>query len=370
MRSCRIALCTSLALVTVATGVGASPATVGPLERMTLREKVGQIVMFSVGGTFLSADERDVIRRQHLGSVILFSRNYRNRAQLEALTAQIQSAARRGNTLSIGALVSADQEGGVVKRFPDMPPWYSAPEIGRRGSRWFSWDQGRATGRAMRSTGVNVNLAPVADLDLPPSHVMRSRSFGSRRYRVGRLARAFGRGLQRRRVAATAKHFPGFGGATMNSDYGRAYIYRSKWKLHHIDAIPFRLMADAGVRLIMLSHGMYLNDGGRRPASVNRYIATRRLRRELGFKGVAISDALGAVAWRFGGSVPRACEATIRAGADIALITGGVYLARACARRIRWAVRNGRISKARLDRAVLRVLDLKRWLGVWGPATI
>ncbi|MDQ3940827.1 MAG: glycoside hydrolase family 3 protein, partial [Actinomycetota bacterium] len=310
-----------------------------------------------------------IIRRQHFGAVILFAHNYDNRSQLETLATQIQRAARRGSSLSIGALVAADQEGGVVKRFPDMPPRYSAPQMGEIGRSSLAFDQGRATGRALRAAGVNVDLAPVADLDLPPAHVMRSRSFGSRPRRVARLARAFGRGLQRRRVAAAVKHFPGFGGASVNSDDGRAYVRRTRWQLHHVDAVPFHSAIDAGVRMVMLSHGMYLNDGGRRPASVNHYIATKRLRREFGFTRVAISDALEPVAWRFGGSVRRACKATINAGVDIALITGDVRAARGCARRIRFAVRNGVISVRRLDEAVARVLELKRWLGVFDPAT-
>lgn len=324
--------------------------------------------MFSVAGTGLTAAERDAIRRHHLGGVILFAPNYRDRDQLENLTTQIQNAVRRASGHGIGALISVDQEGGVVKRFPDMPPWRSHPEIGATGEVSIAYEEGRATGRALARVGVNVNLAPVGDLDLPPEHVMRSRSFGARTRLTARMTRAFARGLQSRMTAATAKHFPGLGGATINSDYGRAYVYRTKRQLRRADVVPFKRAAEGGLKLMMLSHGIYVNDGGSRPASVNRYIATKRLRREVGFKGVAISDALEPVAWKFGGSVARACRATIWAGADIALITGGANVAAACAREIRRAVRQGSISEARLTRAVRRVLDLKRWLGVFGGA--
>jgi beta-N-acetylhexosaminidase len=193
---------------------------------------------------------------------------------------------------------------------------------------------------------------------------MRSRSFGSSPNRVGNLVRDFAHGLQRSRVAAAAKHFPGLGGATVNSDFGRAYVYRNKWKLHNIDAIPFRKAIAGGIRMMMLSHGIYVKDGGKRPASINRYIAVTRLRKELSFTGVAISDALEAVAWRFGDNTARACRATIWAGSDIALITGDVHAARACAAEIVEAVRSGAIPRARLDAAVLRVLQLKKWLGL------
>ena len=331
---------------------------------MSLKEKVGQLVMFAPSGQRLTQTERAVMRRHHLGGVILFSANYEDRAQLKDLTSQIQRVARSANGSGIGALVSADQEGGVVKRFPDMPPRYSHPQIGASGETSLAYQQGRATGRELREAGVNVNLAPVADLDLPPEHVMRSRSFGSRARKVARLTRAFARGLQSRRTAATAKHFPGLGGATINSDQGRAYVYRSKRQLRRVDARPFHRAVGGGIRMIMLSHGIYVNHGGRRPASVNHFIATRRLRREFDFTGVAISDALEPVAWKFGGSTAKACRATIQAGVDIALITGDVYAARSCAREIRRAVRSGEIRKARINTAVRRVLELKRWLGL------
>lgn len=333
-------------------------------DRLTLREKIGQLIMFSLSSTSLTAAERDAISRRHLGGVIIFGRNYSSRAQMSDLTAQIQRTVGRSVTPSLGALISVDQEGGIVKRFPDMPPWYSAPEMGRDGRKGLAFDQGRATGRALRSVGVNVNLAPVADLDLPPEHVMRERSFGANRYLAGRLARAFGEGMQRKNVAATAKHFPGLGGSTVNTDDGRGYVYRSKWELRNIDAVPFHKAVRGGFQLMMVGHAMYVNDGGEKPASMSHHIATRRLRREFDFKGVAISDDLGVVAWRFGGDVAKACEKTLKAGVDIALLAAGASTATACAQRIYRAVREDRLSKARVDQAVTRVLRLKRWLGL------
>ena len=323
--------------------------------------------MFSIEGTRLDEATRAAIERGHFGAVILFADNYSDRDQLQALTTQLQAAARRGNPLAIGALIAVDQEGGVVKRFPDMPPWRSAPEIGATGDFAVAYDQGRKTGRALAEAGVNVDLAPVADLDLPPEHVMQSRSFGRRPHRVGKMVAAFTGGLQRRRVAATLKHWPGLGGATINTDYGRSYVYRSRRQLRTVDAVPFRYAIGRGARLVMVSHALYVNDGGNKPASMSRYISTERLRGELGFTGVAISDALEAVAWRFRGDTAAACATTIKAGVDIALLTGSVTEAQRCARAIREAVTTGALSQARLEEAVARVLELKTWLGLHTP---
>ena len=366
MRGGRILL---IAGVIVGLASASSPSLSAPsapsAPRLSLREKAGQLVMFGVRGYALSAQEKVAIAKNRLGAVTLFSSNYRDRAQLKRLTRQIQRAARQSNRSSMGAIVATDQEGGVVKRFPDMPPYHSPPEMGRNGHTAFAYREGRRTGRALGASGVNVDLAPVADLDLPPEHVMRDRSFGSRPRPVARLASAFARGLQTRRVAATIKHFPGFGGANVNSDDDRAFIERSKWQLHHIDAFPFHQAIDDGARLVMLSHGMYVHDGGRQPASMSHYVATKRLRREFAFTGVAVSDALNEVSWRFGGDIAKTCVATIRAGVDLALITGDVVQARVCALAIRNAVRRGSISRVRIDEAVARVIELKRWLGVY-----
>lgn len=353
----------ALALVVALAASPALSQAQDAVEGMTLREKVGQLVMFSVDGLSLTAAERDMIKRHHLGGVILFSKNYDDREQVAALNRAIQRAVRAGSS-GIGALISVDQEGGVVKRFPDLAPWHSAPEIGASSDDGLALREGRLTGRALSSVGVNVDLAPVADLDLPPERVMRSRSFGSGEQRVGNLVRDFARGLQRNGVVAAAKHFPGLGGATQNSDFGRAYVYRNRWKLRNIDAVPFRKAINGGIRMIMLSHAIYTKEGGQGPASLNRFIAVKRLRKQLGFTGVAISDALEAVNWRFGGDTARACRATIWAGSDIALITGDVYAARACSDRIVDAVRSGAIPRARIDAAVTRVLKLKKWLGL------
>jgi beta-N-acetylhexosaminidase len=365
MRAARV-LCVIAGLLMAASTLPALSAPDPALERMTLRAKIGQLVMFTVRGTSLTAGERDVIKSARLGNVILFDKNYSNRTQLTNLTQQIQRAARAGRPHPIGALIAVDQEGGVVKRFEDMAPWYSAPQMGDR-DKSVAFDQGRATGRALRSVGVNVDLAPVADLDIGPEHVMSSRSFGSDPVPVGRHVKAFARGLQAKTTAAAAKHFPGLGGASRNSDFGRSYVYRSKWKLHHVDALPFHIAIDGGLKMVMLSHAMYTEDGGNRPASLNRYISTERLRDEFGFTGVAISDALEAVAWYFDGSVARTCRATVWAGVDIALITGDVYTARACADAIRAGVDAGAISENQIDRSVQRVLELKQWLGVYDP---
>lgn len=349
----------------------AVPASAGPVDeaaaRMSLKEKVGQLVMFAPTGHYLTPSERDHIHRHKLGGVILFAPNYRDKTQLGQLTSQIQRNVRRAGRQKVGALISVDQEGGPVKRFHDMAPWRSHPQIGATNDTSVAFRQGRMAGRALRAAGVNMNLAPVADLDVGPQRVMRSRSFGSDPRKVGRMVAWFSGGLQSQRTAAVVKHFPGLGAATRNSDFGPSYVYRDRRQLFRADGLPFEKAIDTEAKGVMLSHAMYPNAAGGRPASMNRKIASEWLRGRYGFTGVAVSDGLEAIAWWYRGDLGRTCKATIRAGVDIALVTGGVGSGVACARAIRAAVRSGTISKPRINRATERVLRLKHWLGVFDP---
>jgi beta-N-acetylhexosaminidase len=298
--------------------------------------------------------------------VILFGINYSDRSQLRALNARIQRVVRRGSGARIGALISVDQEGGVVKRFKDMPPWRSAPELGRLDDTDVTRGEARATGRALGGVGVNIDLAPVADLDIGPKHVMRNRAFGSRRGHVAWHVVAFTRGLQDKGVAAAVKHFPGLGGADRNSDAGPAYVRRTRRQLRKVDVVPFQRAINNGARVIMMSHAIYPKDGGRKPASINRFIASTRLRDHMGFRGVSMSDAVDAIKWWFDGDIGKTCVATIGAGVDVALLADNVFAARTCANAIVKAVRSGRLSKKRVERSARRIVELKRWLGVYG----
>ena len=358
-----LVLVAAVAAVGARFATAARPRAVNAQPRMSLAEEAGQLVMVRVHGTALSHSDRLLIERAHIGNVILFGDDYANPQQLRSFTGAIQDAVRAANRLGVGAIVAIDQEGGVVKRLPDLPPWYSAPRIGSSGSSALAFNQGAQTGSALGADGVVMDLAPVADLDEGPNHVMGARSFGSLPSRTGRLAAAFVRGLQSARVAATVKHFPGLGGATINSDDGAAYVDRTGSELHN-DRGPFAAAVASHVKAIMVSHGIYEGAGSHLPASLDPAIATGWLRDRLGFNGVAISDSLNALGWRFGGDVAAACPATIAAGVDIALVTGTASVARACAANIVRAVREGTIARSRFEQAVRRVLALKGWLGL------
>jgi beta-N-acetylhexosaminidase len=278
------------------------------------------------------------------------------RAQVEAMSVQEKAAAvvvvglpaggrfggvlvRRWNTDAArpaGAIVFADQEGGVVKSFRGLAPWRAPSDYRSVGE---ALRAGRQTARELRAAGVQVSFAPVLDLAGGP--------LGSRQFREPRFAVAFARGLGR---AACVKHFPGLGSARASTDEARVYGV-----LRTVDLAPFRAAIAAGVRCVMVGHAIYPRLGPRR-ASLEP--ATYRLLRRLGFEGVAITDSLGVLGSPY---APYWARLALRAGADMVLTTS----ARDAGRIVRALVPLAR--RGELDQKLVRVLRYRQMLGLPPP---
>jgi beta-N-acetylhexosaminidase len=249
------------------------------------------------------------LRARETAGVILFgSTNGGDAAHWRGLTRQIQQAGHRR------ALVLVDQEGGEIRTVQHVgpragQPFQGPPAAVRRTAR--------AAGRGLRAAGVNVNLAPVADVPRTGS-AMATRSFEGDERGIAARTRAAVLGLADGGVAATAKHFPGLGAAKVNTDDGPVTIRTPVTP----DLVPFRAAVDAGVPLVMLSHASYPALDARRIASQSRAIVTGLLRKRLRFEGVIVTDSLEAAAVLARSGVATAAERSIRAGADLILMTG------------------------------------------------
>jgi beta-N-acetylhexosaminidase len=232
-----------------------------------------------------------------------------------------------------GALVFVDQEGGDVRAFPALPPEHPA---GAYGSAEEAAAAGRATGRALRRAGVDVDLAPVLDLETGP--------LGARHFERPSYGVAFARGLEQGGVAACPKHFPGLGSAPVSTDVAPRVPARIVPK----ELRTFRAAIRAGARCVMLGHALYPRfDGQRAVTSPRAY----RLLRRLGFDGVAITDSLSVIR----GPWPvRWARGAATAGADLLLFTSPDDARRA----IRALVPLAR--RGLLDEAVERVLRFRR----------
>jgi beta-N-acetylhexosaminidase len=346
---------------TTAPGAPAGPAARAP--ELTDAQLVGQRLIASFRGTSSPpASLLRRIRRGEVAGVILFSENADTVAGAARLARRLQAIPRPAATPG-PLLVMVDQEGGLVRRLRDAPPRASAAAQGRGGERAVR-ATGRATGRALRRAGVNVNLAPVADVPRPGSVMRREeRTYASSAAAVGTYAAAFARGLRDARVHATVKHFPGFGAATVNTDDAPATIGLPASTLRTTDAATFRFATRPGAaRLVMLANARYPALDRARPATLSRAIATGELRRRLGFTGVSVTDDLEATALRPFGSPGRIAVASARAGTDLLLFGRTAAATERAAAALRAALRDGRLPRAEARAAAARVLALRAGL--------
>jgi beta-N-acetylhexosaminidase len=293
-----------------------------------------------------------------VAGVILFADNMPSRAVAERLVDELEAIPRPAG-LRDPLLVMTDQEGGLVKRLGG-PPVTSAREMGARGAA-FSREQGRLTGLNLAEVGINVDLAPVLDVARPGGTIADSeRGFGSAPASVAATAVPFAAGLETAGVAATAKHFPGLGAATLNTDVAVQRIGLPTATVRRIDAAPFRRFVDSGAAMVMLSTAIYPAFSPK-PAAFARSIASGELRSRLGFEGVSITDALETTAVRDFGGPAKAGVAAARAGVDLLLFTDLGSAARAHRALLR-RLRSSALLRASFETSVGRVLSLRHRL--------
>ena len=316
-------------------------------------------MVFGFPGTRPPADLERRIRRGEAGAVLLLGANVPSRAAARALTARLQAIPRPA-ALDAPLLVMIDQEGGRVRRL-DAPPTRSAADLGLQGPR-AARAAGRAAGRALAGVGVNVDLAPVADVARPGTALEADeRTFGRAPGRVAGVAVAFAAGLREGGVASTAKHFPGIGAARVSTDEAPVRIALSGAELRRVDLRPFRALIAHEVPLVMLGTAVYpaLDPGV--PAALSAAVSSDLLRGELGFRGVTVTDALDTPALAPAGGTGEVAVRAAAAGSDLIIHTGygaGVTASNALRREIR----RGTLGRAGSEAAVARVLVLRRAL--------
>jgi beta-N-acetylhexosaminidase len=280
--------------------------------------KVGQRFMVGFEGREASPEIKELLRDYGVGHVILFARNVDGPEQVAELVRELQSAARdAGHEQPL--LIGIDQEGGRVARMG--PPWTVWPPLralGRIGSEALARSMGEALGKELAACGVRCDFVPDMDVDTNPKNpIINNRAFGDDPELVGRLGAAMIRGLQDKKVAGSAKHFPGHGDTDLDSHLDLPVVAHSRSRLTDVEIRPFRRAVEAGVATIMMAHVLYPELDDVLPASLSPAIVQGLLRKELGYGGVVLTDDLEmkAVAdrWRPGQTAVLA----MKAGCDL-----------------------------------------------------
>jgi beta-N-acetylhexosaminidase len=337
---------------------------------MTLEEKVGQLVMVGFDGHSPSAQVLRLVRKHYIGGIIYFARNVRSLQQVAELSDSLQQAAQEAGTLPLW--IAIDQEGGMVVRITDgvalMP---GAMALAAGGASEAAYEAARISGRELRALGINLNLAPVLDVNNNPRNpVIGVRSFGESPETAAAFGAAAVRGMQDGGVAATAKHFPGHGDTEVDSHLDLPTVPHGRERMFAVELKPFIAAIEAGVDCIMSAHIYFPAFETRQlPVTLSPAVLTGLLRGELNYDGVIVTDCMEmkAIASHYG--TVEAAVMAIEAGADAVLVSHTYDLQCAALEALVAAVRSGRISEERIDASVRRLLTLKTKRGLLAGGT-
>ena len=353
------------------------------LRQMSLDEKIGQLISVGINATFLNqeSDAFKELQRQveqnHIGGLILFRGPVYESVHL---VNRMQQFAR------VPLLVSADLEAGAGMRFDDTInfPWNMA--VGATGNPEYARRQGALTAREARALGVAQIFAPVADVNNNAANpVINVRSYGEDPQAVARMVAAFVEGAQGAGVLATAKHFPGHGDTAVDSHRGLPVINVPRSRLETVELVPFRAGVAAGVGAVMPGHiglpqidptvitprenrqvGTYADrevivEGATLPSSLSPKIVGDILRRNLGFDGIVVTDALDMSGLTIYFTPGEAAVRAVEAGADMLLKPADPD---AVVKGVREAVQAGRLTQKRIEESARRILAAKYDLGL------
>lgn len=337
-------------------GIAEQQDTTEPGEASAgLRRRIAATLVPGFVGTTLP-DWLAARLRAGLGGVCVFGQNVASIEQLRALTDAIYAA-------NPDAVVAIDEEGGDVTRlyYETGSPYPGNAVLGRLGNPGYTEQVARRVGWELRRAGCNLDFAPDVDINSNPDNpVIGVRSFGSSPELVAEQSAAWTRGLQSAGVAVCAKHFPGHGDTAQDSHLVLPEVDLDVDQLRERELLPFRAVIEAGARTIMTSHILLPQLDAERPATLSPTIIEGLLRRELGFQGVVVSDALDMKGASGDRGIPEAAVLALAAGCDL-LCIGTENTDDQLAEiedAIVAAVESGRLAEARVDEAAARVLAL------------
>ena len=342
------------------------------LKKLTPEEKVGQLFMIWVRAQFLNVDDpiylqlRDSINKYHVGSfamtvnvdgpILLRNEPY----EAASLLNRLQKESK------LPLIIAADFERGVSMRLHGATSFPHPMAYGAAGSLPFAEAFGRITAEESRAIGVHWNFFPDADVNSNPANpIINTRSFGEDPKQVGDLVAAYIRGAHAGGMMTTAKHFPGHGDTATDSHLGVAQVTGDLARLNSVELLPFRSAIQAGVDGVMVAHVSIpaLDPDPNRVATTSPAVVTDLLKKQMGFKGIVITDALdmAALTRLYANDIGRAAVESFKAGNDWLIIPADMD---ASYRSMLAAVKSGEISAARLDESVLKILRAKAALGL------
>lgn len=338
---------------------------------LTLEQKVAQLFILAPEDfmkvtpvTAAGEQTKERLRQYPISGYVYFESNIVSPDQLRTMNENLQQYSME--TIGLPFFIAVDEEGGKVLRIADVPGFGEQPDgnmsdVGASGDSAQAYAVGRHIGGYLKKYGINVDFAPVADVYTnPENEVVRYRSFGSDPQMVSQMVSSFLQGVQEEGICGAVKHFPGHGATAADTHAGYALVDRTLDELRGNELVPFARAAQEGVPFIMVGHlSLPQVTGDDAPATLSHLLITDVLRKELGYDGIVITDAMkmGAITQQY--SPADAAIRGIQAGVDIILMPADFEQAY---NGILEAVASGQISEERIDESVRRIIDVKQSL--------
>ncbi|WP_405080453.1 beta-N-acetylhexosaminidase [Paenibacillus chitinolyticus] len=341
-----------------------TPTVEDPLKdqiaRMTLDQKIGQMVISGVDGLEMDEHARQLIDTYKVGGFILFKPNVKSAVQATGLLNSLKEEnARTGSKIPL--MLSVDEEGGRVSRMPDEYMNVPASQvIGSTKNLRFAAEIGDILAREVASLGFNTDFAPVLDINSNPKNpVIGDRSFGSTPELVGNLGVEMMKAIAAQKVIPVVKHFPGHGDTAVDSHIGLPVVEHDASRLRSFELVPFVKAFQSGADAVMVAHILLPKLDSTYPASLSPAVITDLLRKELNFGGVVFTDDLtmGAIVKSYG--IGEAAVQAVKAGTDVALVCHEFDNTVRVVKALKQAAETGVLSERRIDESVYRILKLK-----------
>ena len=330
---------------------------------MSLDEKIGQLVIVGLDGYTTDEHARQMIEEYNVGGFILFKSNIKSSHQMLELLNSLKSI---NQASKVPLFLSVDEEGGRVSRLPgeflNIP---SNKIIGKLNNSSVSYKVGSIIGEELKAFGMNMNFAPVLDINSNPKNpVIGDRSFGTGPDLVSKLGVQTMQGLQSQNIIPVIKHFPGHGDTSTDSHVGLPRVNNDLKRLRSFELRPFADAIENGAEAVMVAHILLPKIDPENPASFSKTIISDILRRDMEFDGVVITDdfTMGAIVKNY--NIGQAAVKSILAGSDIVLVCHDYEKQKAVISALKNATQSGLLPMKRIDQSVSRILRLKQEHGI------